>query len=207
MSGKPIENNPADSLTSRRSFILVQGITLTRIPLAMAFAVVLLKFSPSDSTLIACVLLLAAMETTDFFDGILARHYSVRSEFGSMLDPYADSLARIIVYWALAGAGLVLYLVPLCMAIRDITVAYCRVIFTKHGYSVSARWSGKVKAGFQGIGAIIITLGPVYWEWTGEGIVTVFSWILIVVTLGSMVEYGKAAFPKAFGMDRTEKKS
>ncbi len=206
MSGKPLENRSGHSLESRRTFILVQGITLTRIPLAIAFAVVLLKISPSDSTLVACIILLAAMETSDFFDGILARRYSVRSEFGSMLDPYADSIARIIVYWALAGAGLVLYLVPLCMAIRDITVAYCRVILTKHGYSVSARWSGKVKAGFQGIGAIIVTLGPVYWEWTGEGIVTVLSWILIGVTLGSMVEYGRAAFPKAFGMDRTERK-
>lgn len=205
MSDKSAEKSPVTPLSERRSFFLVQGITLARIPIAIAFAVVLLKMTPTDSTLVACVVLLAAMETSDFFDGILARHYSVRSEFGSMLDPYSDSIARIIVYWSLAAAGLVLILVPLTMAIRDITVAYCRVILTKHGHSVSARWSGKVKAGFQGIGAIIVTLGPVYWEWTGEGIVTVFSWILIVVTLGSTIEYGKAAFPKAFGMDRTEK--
>ena len=188
---------------SRRSFLLVQGITLTRIPLAIIFAFVLLKMKSSESHLTASLVLLAVMETTDFFDGRLARRYAVRSEFGSMLDPYADSISRIIVYWALACGGLVLSLVPLSMAFRDITVAYCRVILTRHGHSVSARWSGKIKAGFQGIGAIVMTLGPVYWAWTGEGIVAVFSWILIVVTLGSMVEYVRAALPNVGRMDRT----
>ncbi|MBN1105887.1 MAG: CDP-alcohol phosphatidyltransferase family protein [Deltaproteobacteria bacterium] len=175
-------------------YIAVQILTVVRIPLAILFAFVLLNSQKSTTTLCFCAVLLVIGEMTDLFDGILARRSKTVSEWGAMLDPYADSISRLIVYWTLAVASLASPIVPLTMAFRDVTVAYSRIVLTRYGVSVAAKWSGKIKAGFQGIGAYVILMGPVYWQWTGEWTIPVFSWIIILVTLGSMVEYIKASF-------------
>ena len=177
-----------------RNFLIVQLITISRIPLAIFFSLLLLGYDLSYLVIFSCTTLIALIELTDFIDGRLARHFSVVNEFGAILDPYSDSISRIIVYWAMAKAFLVSPLVPLSMVFRDITVAYCRIILAQHHHTVSSNWSGKIKACFQGIGAFVMILGPLYWPLTGTWTITVGSSILVLVTLGSMVEYAKAAF-------------
>lgn len=202
--------NPA---RSKSTYHLVQMLTLVRPPLAAAFAAVLLSFKQPPSVLrqespfvlVLCAILLILMELSDVFDGILARRTGVVSEWGATLDPYADSISRITVYWALAYRGFAMALVPLIMACRDVTVAYCRIILTRSGWSVSARWSGKVKAQFQSVGAFFILLGPFYWAYTGKWTIHTLSWIIIVVTAASVVEYGAAAI-SASKTDRKEVK-
>ena len=132
-------------------YILIQSITLARIPLAIIFSVVLLTSEYKTSPLIWCIVLLLAIEATDLFDGIFARRHSLVSEYGAMLDPYSDSLSRLIIYWSLSVENLVLFLVPLSMALRDITVAYSRILLAKKNRSVSARTSGKIKALVQAV--------------------------------------------------------
>lgn len=185
-----------------RKFLIVQLVTIMRIPLVLLFAAILLFFERSIPILSLCAIILVVAELTDLFDGMLARRFNIISEWGAMLDPYSDSISRLIVYWALAYSALVNPLTPLAMAVRDITVAYCRIIMTKNEVSVSAKWSGKIKAGFQSIGAYVILMGPVYWQWTGTWTIEAASWIIIIVTLGSMFEYIKSA---AFAARRSEK--
>jgi CDP-diacylglycerol--glycerol-3-phosphate 3-phosphatidyltransferase len=132
-------------------------------------------------------------EITDFLDGFLARQLGVVSEWGAMLDPYADSVARLVAYWALAQAGQADALTPLVMAVRDVTVAYCRIVLTRSGLSVSARWSGKVKAWVQGVGAFVLLFAPVYPGGWGGWVVPVASWVVIVATAASSLEYVAAA--------------
>src|SRR5262245_13569331 len=149
---------PAD----RVSFLVVQAVTLARVPLAVLFAAWLLLSDRSGVQLFLAGFVLLLGEITDFMDGLLARKLRVVSEWGAMLDPYADSVARLVAYWALAQAALADPLTPLVMAVRDITVAYCRVILTRSGLSVSAKWSGKIKAWVQGFGAFVLLFAPVY---------------------------------------------
>jgi len=177
----------------RNGFRIVQALTLLRLPLAAGFAGVLVSSSLSHSRLVVCTVLLALLELTDLFDGILARKIGVVSEWGAMLDPYSDSISRLTVYWALAYRSLVMALVPLVMACRDVTVAYCRIILTRRGRSVSAKLSGKIKAQVQAIGSIALLLGPLYWAHTGKWTIPALSWIVIAVTLASAVEYAAAA--------------
>ena len=191
---------------------MVQVLTLARIPLAILVAALLLPHRhllhseqphplfqpplPLLALLGTCVVLLILIELTDLFDGRCARRFGVVTEWGAMLDPYADSVTRITVYWTLAVAGLALPLVPLVMACRDLTVAYCRVILAQHGKSVSAKWSGKIKACFQGVGGIVLLLGPLYWpfRFTGPWIMTAGSWLIVAVTFASLIEYLRVAF-------------
>lgn len=187
-----------DALQKRR-FVIVQAVTLSRIPLALVFAAILMHWEHRPWGLVACAAVLGIIELTDLFDGKLARRWKTVNEWGAMLDPYADSTARIIVYWALAVSQppLVMAMVPLAMALRDVTVAYCRIVMTRYGASVSAKWSGKIKAWFQGMGAVIFIAGPLYWPWTGYWPYYLCSWIVFVVTLASLVEYAIGAFRAA----------
>jgi CDP-diacylglycerol--glycerol-3-phosphate 3-phosphatidyltransferase len=182
-----------DIKKNKTGFIIVQSITLLRIPLAISFAAVLLALSTQGVRFIISLVILLFIEATDLFDGPIARHFNLSSEYGAALDPYADSISRIIVYFALALSGLVLLLLPLCMALRDITVAYSRVILAKKGFSVSAKKSGKIKATFQALGGIAALFGPYYWNLIGKWSFYFLSWILIIVTLLSSVEYISAA--------------
>jgi len=197
MSDKTNTISEQDIKKRKTGFIIIQSITLIRIPLSIIFAIILLTLSHQETRFILSLVILLIIEATDLFDGPIARHFNLSSEYGATLDPYADSISRIIVFFSMSLSGLVLWLLPLCMALRDITVAYSRIILAKKGFSVSAKKSGKIKATFQAVGGIAALLGPFYWNIMGKWSFYVLSWILIVVTLVSAVEYVASAV-KAF---------
>ncbi len=182
------------------SHFLVQTLTAVRVPLAIAFASVLLLSTADSTRLLVCLALLVLQEVSDMLDGALARRLGVVSRWGQIFDPFADSVSRLIVYWALAQAGLALAVVPLVMALRDVTVAYSRLVAADHGGSVSARLSGKVKALVQGLGAMFLTAAPLHAPWGGVSPAMV-SWIVLLVTAGSAVDYVLAA--RGAGQSRT----
>jgi CDP-diacylglycerol--glycerol-3-phosphate 3-phosphatidyltransferase len=184
---------PEEFKNNPRGYILIQSITLVRIPLSVIFFVVLTAYEDSMAMLIVALVLLLLIETTDAVDGHIARHFNLASEYGATLDPYADSISRLIVYSALASENLVLLLVPLAMALRDITVAYARILLAKMNRSVSARISGKIKAIVQAFGSFFAILGPYYWDHIGGWSFPVLSWIIISVTLLSSIEYVRDA--------------
>jgi CDP-diacylglycerol---glycerol-3-phosphate 3-phosphatidyltransferase len=182
-----------NKIQRKTSYIFVQILTMIRIPLAGLFAALVLLGEPGANRLAATFAVLALIEATDIFDGVLARRYDLTSEYGATLDPYADSISRLIVYFSLAAADRVLLLLPLCMALRDVTVAYSRIILARKQLSVSAKRSGKIKALFQAVGAFLALAGPWYWPFIGRWSFYALSWILIVVTLSSAVEYVHSA--------------
>ena len=175
-------------------FFIVQVLTTIRVPFAIMIAILLLGFERTESILLISLIILCMSELSDMLDGLLARHLKVVSTWGAMLDPYSDSVSRLIIYWTLAVAHLAIPIVPLAMAVRDVTVAYCRIILMKSGQSVSARWSGKIKAWAQGLGSIFLLLGPFYWKYTGTWTIYAISWIVLFVTLGSIIEYALGAY-------------
>lgn len=175
-------------------FFIVQAMTTIRVPFAIIIAILLLVFERTPTTSIISLIILCMSELSDMLDGLLARHLKVVSTWGAMLDPYSDSISRLIIYWTLAVAHLAIPLLPLAMAVRDVTVAYCRIILMKSGQPVSARWSGKIKAWAQGLGSIFLLLGPFYWKYTGTWTIYAISWIVLIVTLGSIVEYAIGAY-------------
>lgn len=176
-------------------YIFLQLLTIVRIPIAIIIATILFLFDHNTFPIIAtAVVLIALIEISDLMDGFLARKYDIVSEWGAMLDPYADSISRLILFWSFSHNGLVLPLVPIAMAFRDITVAYCRITLTRYNHTVSAKLSGKIKAIIQGVSAFIIVIGPLYWKYTGEWVSTALSWLVIIATLASIVEYARSAF-------------
>jgi len=184
-----------DNITgaNRFRFSAVFLLTILRGPLAVSFAVLFLTAGPGWTRVVLGLFLLAAMELTDLLDGFLARRFGVVTEWGAALDPYMDSFSRLIVYWTLACVGLTLPLVPLVMALRDVTVAYCRIFLARAGHTVAANWSGKIKAGVQAVTAMVIVGEPVYRPLLGSWLISLGAWVVIVITLASAIEYVKQA--------------
>lgn len=142
-------------------FRTVTWITVSRIPVSIALVLLITLADPSQWTVtIGLLILLTFIEVSDGLDGYLARKWGVGSEWGAMLDPYSDSVARLIVYFGLGQAGLVHPALLLVMAFRDVTVAYCRILLTQAGRSVAAMLSGKIKAVVQAVGAYAAVLSP-----------------------------------------------
>ncbi len=200
------EEEPKHSIDWR----LVMALTVSR----LGFAVVIAFLLPGRAEEVwatwlglACLLLI---EATDAMDGYCARRFHVVSDLGKMLDPYADSVSRILVFWTLARYDVrrCWEVVPLAMVVRDITVAYARIALSMSGKSVAARWTGKVKAVVQGFAGGFLIGGPIWWGWAGHlrsvslfgqevTLKTIgvhgFSAAVVLVVLVSMIDYVKAA--------------
>ena len=157
--------------------MLAYVLTFGRIVLAGAFAACLAWLgAPGELTAAGASALLAiaiAEELSDVFDGIAARRAGSVTALGAILDPLADSLARLTIYFAMALAGWVALAVPFVMAARDIVVAYTRIACAATGLATSARLSGKIKA-----------------------------LVLIAVTAWSLADYLRAAWPAIKKMRR-----
>jgi CDP-diacylglycerol--glycerol-3-phosphate 3-phosphatidyltransferase len=193
--------NPTDKndrkIKRTQEYILLQSMTLIRIPLAVIFLIVLQIGKNTIATLVISLILLSLIEITDLYDGRIARKFGLVSEYGATLDPFSDSVSRIILYWAMATEGLVISFVPLIMALRDITVAYSRIFLAQNNRSVSAKKSGKLKASVQAVGAYLALLGPYYWGHIGRWSFYALSWIIITVTFLSAIEYVRDASTSA----------
>ena len=168
-------------------------LTASRLVLAVWIAVLTPWLADQRWAILLATALILVIELTDLADGYLARRHEAVSQFGKLFDPYTDSLARITIYWSLAVAGRCLAAVPLLMAIRDVTVGYTRILMLLRDKDPAARWWGKLKAAIQGLGALLLMSGPLWWGPAGPGIVYTVSVLVIVATLLSAVFYGNEA--------------
>jgi CDP-diacylglycerol---glycerol-3-phosphate 3-phosphatidyltransferase len=105
------------------------------------------------------LLLLSISELSDAVDGYLARKYNQVTDFGKVLDPMADSIARISVFltFTLEPVKLPMILVFIFLY-RDSVVSTLRTICALKGFALAARLSGKIKAVVQAIAAFIVLI-------------------------------------------------
>lgn len=101
--------------------------------------------------------LFGVSELSDAFDGYLARKYNQVTDFGKILDPMADSIARISAFLTFTQPPVNLP-IPLIFIFmyRDSVVSTLRTICALKGFALAARMSGKIKAVVQAIAAAII---------------------------------------------------
>ncbi len=150
---------------SRRKILnLALLLTLGRIFLSPVFLVVYLYHAKMGITLLglpfALIALVGIAELTDLFDGMAARRRNQVTELGKLLDPVADSIFRLSVFLALTQGPVCLPLwLVLCFFYRDSVISLLRTVCALRGFTLAARFSGKVKAVVQGVVALtIITL-------------------------------------------------
>lgn len=96
------------------------------------------------------LLLWGISELSDAFDGYLARRLDEVTDLGKILDPMADSMARITAFltFTLDPIRLPLLLV-LVFIYRDFLISTLRTVCALKGFALAARMSGKIKAVIQ----------------------------------------------------------
>ncbi len=113
----------------------------------MAVVPILLLIYPWDIRILnlLCSFLYIIASATDYFDGYIARKYSVQSKLGQLMDPIADKL--------LSTAGLLIIVhahhVPVILAglllCRDVAINGLRLIASENRMSLEVTQAAKYK--------------------------------------------------------------
>lgn len=119
-------------------------LTLVRIAISPVF-LICFEIHTLAAYLI-CLFIAIIIELTDLFDGILARKNNQITDFGKLMDPFADSISRFSIFMSFLSAGLAPLWMIAIFFYRDVLVSVIRVFAMKEGVVVAARKSGKTKA-------------------------------------------------------------
>ncbi len=105
------------------------------------------------------IFLLCISELSDAFDGYLARKYNQVTDFGKILDPMADSIARLSYFLTFTSEPVKLPIELIFIFLyRDSVVSTLRTICAFKGYALAARTSGKIKAAIQALAAFTVLI-------------------------------------------------
>lgn len=174
-----------------RQYLYLQLLTVSRVFFAALIALIFATWGANAWTILAAAVLGGFAELSDLFDGMMARKYDLTSDFGKFFDPYTDSIARLIMFFALAHVSLVPLWLPVCMALRDVSVSYIRLFAMKANVVMASRMSGKVKAWGQAVGYFLLLLIGLLMQFDINMGQTVpyLSLIVLLITLWSLVDY------------------
>jgi cardiolipin synthase len=115
-------------------------ITVTRLALLPVF--VWLLFAQDDRANAAW--LLAALGTTDFFDGYIARHFNQESKLGKVLDPVADRLLLFVGVGGILVDGSVPTWFAVAVLVREALVSGATLGLAALGARrIEVTWFGK----------------------------------------------------------------
>lgn len=105
------------------------------------------------------LLIMGICEISDFLDGFIARRRRKVSDLGRVLDPMADSIFRLTVFFSFTQGVIQLpLLLVLVFFFRDAIVNALRTLCGLSGIVLSARVSGKIKAVVQASAAFFILI-------------------------------------------------
>ena len=116
---------------------LADYLSLSRIPLAFIF--VLLLFTFYDSYVLLTVLILTIL--SDVFDGFLARNLSSATDFGATLDPLCDKAFIILAFLGFLFLGRVSLIIFFAIIIRDI-YSLSEILYIKFSKSKKVHKAG-----------------------------------------------------------------
>ena len=130
--------------------------TLIRLVLSPLFPLLYLKyewFGLSFGTLPYVLLtLLLVCECSDLFDGFFARRHNIVTDLGKILDPIADSVTHITIFFMFTqGVFQLPLMIVFVFLYRELLIGGLRTLCALRGFTLAARFSGKVKAVLQGV--------------------------------------------------------
>ncbi len=140
---------------------LAHYFTLLRIFLSPVFPVLYLEREALGIPLLwlpyILLVLLLVCECSDVLDGMLARRRNEVTDLGKVLDPMADSIIHISLFFTFTQGFVQLpMLLVLVFLYRDFFVSTLRTLCALRGVALAARFSGKMKAVLQAIVVLLI---------------------------------------------------
>ncbi|WXH29817.1 CDP-diacylglycerol--glycerol-3-phosphate 3-phosphatidyltransferase [Myxococcus stipitatus] len=175
------------------SLVLLNALSLSRLPMAVAFIVI------PDAKVRAALVILAAL--SDFLDGWLARHKGLATRLGALIDPVADRAFMVTAILVCYLDGLITLPELLLLLVRDIGTAVgfivTRLVPRLRRVELKARMLGKVVTTLQLVALLCVLLFP--------PAVRPLVALIAVLSLASVVDYSRAvlrARPKGRSVSR-----
>ena len=170
---------------------LALGLTLGRLAIAPIFLVIYLWYSLIGIPLIVMpfilILLLIISELSDLFDGILARRYNRVTQLGKVLDPMADSIVRMAVFFSFTQGLIQLPLLLIFVFLyREVMISTLRTVCALQGRALAARKSGKMKAIIQAIAAFAIVILIIPYASNLLDLETLKQWSLLIAAFAAV---------------------
>ncbi len=190
------------SAIDARSLNLPNAITLSRFVLALVLFVLIWPDGYWRTS--AAVFIVAAL--TDFLDGYLARKHGQVTVLGRILDPFVDKIIIcgsfiFLMAWPSSGIG---PWVTFTIVAREMFITQLRAFMEQRGTDFSAKWSGKIKMGFQCVAVplCLLSLSPEFLSdskgWISSSqlhrLRDFCVWATVAITVYSGVEYSWRAF-------------
>ncbi|NGX28693.1 MAG: CDP-diacylglycerol--glycerol-3-phosphate 3-phosphatidyltransferase [Candidatus Anoxychlamydiales bacterium] len=138
-------------------------ITLLRILIIPFFPLIYLKYNFFKIPLFWMPIILLGIlifcEITDLVDGLWARWKNQVTDLGKVMDPMADSITHILVFFTFTQSWIdIPILLVFVFLYREFLISTLRTICALRGFSLAARRSGKIKTLLQAIVAILIVV-------------------------------------------------
>jgi len=159
---------------------------------------VVLFYLPYGWSLPVTAALFGAAAVTDWLDGYLARRWNQSTPFGAFLDPVADKVMVAVALALLVERYEVFWLTLPALVIigREIVISALREWMAEIGQRkrVAVSWIGKSKTTLQMVALLLLLGFPPASHIAGLGVVLLYA--AAALTLWSMIQYLKAAWPE-----------
>jgi CDP-diacylglycerol---glycerol-3-phosphate 3-phosphatidyltransferase len=156
--------------------------------------------------LLLFILIICAL--SDLVDGFIARKRNEVSDLGKVLDPMADSITNIIIFFTFTqGWASVPLLLVFVFIYREFLISTLRTICALKGFALAARRSGKIKTIMQfGVNFLIILAMIAYtkdflslealrrWSFSAVGLAATYSLLSAIDYLYANRVYLKKVF-------------
>ncbi len=179
-----MKREPASTLSNGRAeaanrfFTISNLLSILRVVLVIPFAFVMLRGGADGRLWGAIIMVLAAL--TDKYDGVLARKYGQTTEWGKILDPFADKLGLAVAAVVLLILGSIPLWFVIVLVLRDVLILsggmYLR---SKKGVVLQSNETGKWTVGIVSLTVFLMVLNA------QSVLVDIFMWagtILLVVS-------------------------
>jgi CDP-diacylglycerol--glycerol-3-phosphate 3-phosphatidyltransferase len=180
---QPPVSGPPRATTFGPSALLTpaNAITVIRVLATPLLIVLILRWGANWFTFVFGGLL--AM--SDGIDGWLARRQGT-TRSGAFLDPLADKIVVLGAMAALVAKGIVWWLPVVVIAVREIAMSVYRSVAGRHGVSIPARNSAKLKTLVQDIAIGLCLAPPLAGHWT---LLNGAMWVAAVLTVFTGAQY------------------
>jgi len=122
---------------------------------------------------------------SDGIDGWLARKQGT-TRSGAFLDPLADKVVVLGAMFALVAKGIIWWLPVVVIAVREIAMSVYRSLAGRHGISIPARNSAKLKTLVQDIAIGMCLAPPLAGHW---GTLNAAMWVAAFLTVFTGAQY------------------
>jgi len=179
------------------NFNIATWLTLLRI--ALIPFLIIFFYLPWPSARMVCAFIFVLASFTDWLDGYLARRLGQMTAFGAFLDPVADKLivAAALVLLVQNDPEPGLAIASVIIIGREITIASLREWMAEIGQrsKVKVSWLGKAKTTMQMASITMLLFAVDLWTETLRPIGYLFLYMAALLTLWSMINYLRAAWP------------